>query len=218
MENQIIRGIDLGSFEAIALSLGVSKNENRDGKKSRFAVFTYQDTYSGREAPVRDIQFEENLGTETFEKLKEYIKKDADNNEMKDSKGGRIVDIGAIYAAAENPANRIEKRIIRTLIEVPGGMIAPYKLHGERYANDVNNQPVTKKDGTRVKKSIIRVFVQIKQIRPGEDGKPVTDYVGGVSPEVKGQELEDRFYHEAVPAAQQNAGVPAGDASEEEAF
>lgn len=219
MENQIIRGIDLGSFEAIALSLGVSKNENRDGKKSRFAVFTYQDTYSGREAPVRDIQFEENLGTETFEKLKEYIKKDADNNEMKDSKGGRIVDIGAIYEAAKNEANRIEKRIIRTLIEVPGGMISPYKLHGERYANDVDGQPVMNKAGQRVKKSTIRVFVQIKQIRPGDDGKPVTDYVGGVSPEVRGQELEDRFYREAVPAVSSNAETPVNtDSNEDDAF
>lgn len=218
MENQIIRGIDLGSFEAIALSLGVSKNENRDGKKSRFAVFTYQDTYSGREAPVRDIQFEENLGTETFEKLKEYIKKDADNNEMKDSKGGRIVDIGAIYEAAKNEANRIEKRIIRTLIEVPGGMISPYKLHGERYANDVDGQPVMNKAGQRVKKSTIRVFVQIKQIRPGDDGKPVTDYVGGVSPEVRGQELEDRFYREAVPTVS-NAETPVNsDNNEDDAF
>lgn len=218
MENQIIRGIDLGSFEAIALSLGVSKNENRDGKKSRFAVFTYQDTYSGREAPVRDIQFEENLGTETFEKLKEYIKKDADNNEMKDSRGGRIVDIGAIYEAAKNEANRIEKRIIRTLIEVPGGMISPYKLHGERYANDVDGQPVMNKAGQRVKKSTIRVFVQIKQIRPGDDGKPVTDYVGGVSPEVRGQELEDRFYREAVPTVS-NAEAPVNnDNNEDDAF
>ena len=48
MENQIIRGEELGSFEAIGISLGISKNENRDGKKSRFAVFTYQSTYSGR--------------------------------------------------------------------------------------------------------------------------------------------------------------------------
>lgn len=215
MESSIIRGEDLGSFEAIAMSLGISKNENRDGKKSRFVVFTYQDTYSGREDPVKDIIFEENVGTDMFERMKTYIMKDAEGNELKDSKGGRVVDIDAIRDAAA-AGDRKAERIRRLYLDVPGGQIAPYKLHGERYANDVDGKPVTKKDNTRVKKSVIRVFVQVKYIIPGEDGKPVTVYVGGVSPEVKGQELEDRFYHEAVPTiAANNAN---DDKSDEDAF
>lgn len=200
---EIIKGNELGQFEAIALSLGISKNENRDGKKARFAVFTYQDEYSGREDPVKDIIFEENLGTETYEVLKKYIKKDADGNEMKDTHGGRIVDIPAIFEASEEAKNRIEKRIVRTLLLAPGGMVAPYQLHGERYANDVDGKPILNKRGERVRKRTIRVFVQVKHIMPGDDGKPVTVYVGGVSPEVKGQELEDRFYREAVPTVEQ---------------
>ena len=215
MESSIIRGEDLGSFEAIAMSLGVSKNENRDGKKSRFVVFTYQDTYSGREDPVKDIIFEENVGTDMFERMKTYIMKDAEGNELKDSKGGRVVDIDAIRDAAA-AGDRKAERIRRLYLDVPGGQIAPYKLHGERYANDVDSKPVLKKDGSRVKKSVIRVFVQVKYIIPGEDGKPVTVYVGGVSPEVKGQELEDRFYHEAVPTMA--AGSVNDDKSDEDAF
>jgi hypothetical protein len=216
METNIIKGEDLGSFEAIALSLGVSKNENRDGKKSRFMVVTYQDTYSGREDPVKDIIFEENIGTDMFERMKTYIMKDAEGNDLKDSKNGRVVDIDAIRDAAAT-GDRKAERIRRLYLDVPGGQIAPYKLHGERYANDVDGKPVLKKDNTRVKKSVIRVFVQVKYIIPGEDGKPVTVYVGGVSPEVKGQELEDRFYRE--PVARVVAEGPVNDdKSDEDAF
>lgn len=216
METNIIKGEDLGSFEAIALSLGVSKNENRDGKKSRFMVVTYQDTYSGREDPVKDIIFEENIGTDMFERMKTYIMKDAEGNDLKDSKNGRVVDIDAIRDAAAT-GDRKAERIRRLYLDVPGGQIAPYKLHGERYANDVDGKPVLKKDNTRVKKSVIRVFVQVKYIIPGEDGKPVTVYVGGVSPEVKGQELEDRFYRE--PVAKVIAEGPVNDdKSDEDAF
>ena len=217
MENQIINGAELGSYEAIALSLGVSKKDNRDGKKSRFAVFTYQDTYSGREDPAKDIIFEENIGTDMFEAMKSYIKKDADNNEVKDSKNGRVVDIDAIRDAAD-AGNRMAKRIVRLFLDVPGGKIVPFKLHGERYANDVDGQPVTKKDGSRVKKTFIRVFVQVKCIVPGEDGKPETVYVGGVSPEMKGQELEDRFYREPVPVAAISTGPVNENHDDEDAF
>lgn len=216
METNIIKGEDLGSFEAIALSLGVSKNENRDGKKSRFMVVTYQDTYSGREDPVKDIIFEENIGTDMFERMKTYIMKDAEGNDLKDSKNGRVVDIDAIRDAAAT-GDRKAERIRRLYLDVPGGQIAPYKLHGERYANDVDGKPVLKKDNTRVKKSVIRVFVQVKYIIPGEDGKPVTVYVGGVSPEVKGQELEDRFYREPV-ARVVTEGPVNDDKSDEDAF
>lgn len=215
MENQIINGIELGSYEAIAVSLGIAKKENRDGKKSRFAVFTYQSTYSGRTKPVRDIIFEEDLGSDTMEKLREYVKKDDNNNALKDSRGGAIVDIDKILDDAD-AGNRAAKRIKRLYLEVPGGMIVPYKLQGERYANDVDGQPVLDKQNQRVKKSVIRVFVQIQNIIPGDDGKPVTNYVGGVSPEVKGQELQDRFYRDVVPTQAPN---PAEAASEdEEAF
>ena len=205
----IIRGEDLGSYEAIALSLGVSKNDNREGKKSRFAVFTYQDTYSGREKPVRDIIFEENLGTDTYELLKKYVKKDADDKPLRDNRNGAVVDIDAIRDAAD-AGGRAEKRVVRMYLDVPGGKIAPYQLHGERYANDVDGKPVLNKRNEKVKKSWIRVFVQIKSIIPGDDGKPVTNYVGGVSPEMKGAELEDRFYRVPV-AAQKTEGAPVND-------
>lgn len=215
MENQIIRGEELGSFEAIGISLGISKNENRDHKKSRFAVFTYQSTYSGRVDPVRDIIFEDSLGAQTFDALMNFRLKDDEGKDKKDARGGYIVDIDAIYAAAEDPKNRIAKRIVRTLIEVPGGMIVPFRLQGERYANDVDNQPVMNKAGQRVKKQVIRVFVQVQNIIPGDDGKPVTNYVGGISPEVKGLELQERFYREVVPVAAKPAAEAANPGDEE---
>jgi hypothetical protein len=200
METQIINGNELGAYEAIALSLGVAKKENRDGKKSRFAVFTYQSTYSGRAKPVRDIIFEDDMGSAIFEKLKEYVKKDAQDNPMKDSRGGVIVDIDKIWEAANNGA-RAESRIKRLYLEVPGGMVVPYTLQGERYANDIDGQPVLNKQNQRVTKTVIRVFVQVERIIPGSDGKPQTIYVGGVSPEVRGQEMQDRFYREPVVKA-----------------
>ena len=217
METNIISGNELGSYEAIALSLGVSKKENRDGKKSRFAVFTYQSTYSGRAKPVRDIIFEDDMGSSNFEKLKEYVKKDAEGNDMKDARGGRIVDIDAIFEAAEG-GSRAEKRIKNLYLEVPGGMVVPYKLQGARYANDIDGQPVKNKQGQTVVKEIIRVFVQVERIIPGEDGKPQTIYVGGISPEVKGQEMQDRFYQKAVKTSTIEAPSDSADASDEDAF
>lgn len=204
MENQIIKGEELGTFEAISVSLGVSKNENRDGKKSRFVVFMYQSTYSGGAKPVKDIQFEEDLGSNNYETLKKYVMKDADGNTMKDSKGGAIVDIDAIFDQAakdkkEGKERSAEIRLRDLYLVKPGGMVEPFKLQGERYANDVDGKPVLNKRGERVKKQVIRVFVQVQNIRPGDDGKPVTQYVGGISPEVRGLELQDRFYREVVP-------------------
>lgn len=217
METNIINGNELGSYEAIALSLGKSQKENRDGKKSRFAVFTYQSTYSGRAKPVRDIIFEDDMGSSNFEKLKEYIKKDANGNEMKDAKGGFIVDIDAIFDAAET-GKRAETRIKNLYLEVPGGMVVPYKLQGARYANDIDGKPVTNKQGQKVVKEIIRVFVQVERIIPGDDGKPQTIYVGGISPEVKGQEMQDRFYQQSVQSHREAAPVDADDKADEEAF
>lgn len=217
METNIINGNELGSYEAIALSLGKSQRENRDGKKSRFAVFTYQSTYSGRAKPVRDIIFEDDMGSSNFEKLKEYIKKDADGNEMKDAKGGFIVDIDAIFDAAET-GKRAETRIKNLYLEVPGGMVVPYKLQGARYANDIDGKPVTNKQGQKVIKEIIRVFVQVERIIPGDDGKPQTIYVGGISPEVKGQEMQDRFYQQSVQSHREAAPVDTVENADEEAF
>lgn len=217
METNIINGNELGSYEAIALSLGKSQKENRDGKKSRFAVFTYQSTYSGRAKPVRDIIFEDDMGSSNFEKLKEYIKKDADGNEMKDAKGGFIVDIDAIFDAAET-GKRAETRIKNLYLEVPGGMVVPYKLQGARYANDIDGKPVVNKQGQKVIKEIIRVFVQVERIIPGDDGKPQTIYVGGISPEVKGQEMQDRFYQQSVQSHREAAPVDTVENADEEAF
>ena len=217
METNIINGNELGSYEAIALSLGKSQKENRDGKKSRFAVFTYQSTYSGRAKPVRDIIFEDDMGSSNFEKLKEYIKKDANGNEMKDAKGGFIVDIDAIFDAAET-GKRAETRIKNLYLEVPGGMVVPYKLQGARYANDIDGKPVTNKQGQKVVKEIIRVFVQVERIIPGDDGKPQTIYVGGISPEVKGQEMQDRFYQQSVQSHREAAPVDNTENADEEAF
>lgn len=208
METRIIQGAELGSFEAIAISLGQAQRENRDGKKAKFAVFTYQSTYSGRVKPVRDILWEDDLGTAVFQKLMEYRMKDDQGNPLKDSRGGYIVDLDAILDAAEAQGNRAEKRIKNLYIEVPGGMIVPYKLQGERYANDVDGSPVLDKNNNRVKKSVIKVFVQVQNIIPGDDGKPITQYVGGISPEVKGLELQDRFYKELV---NKTAALPAGE-------
>lgn len=210
METTIINGRDLGEFEAISVSLGQAKNENRDGKKSKFAVFTYQSTYSGRVDPIRDIIFEDSLGDTNWEVLMKYRKNGDDGKAKLDSKGGYVVDVDAIRDAAD-AGDRAAKRVVRLYLDVPGGMIVPFQLQGERYANDVNGQPVLNKAGQRVKKQVIRVFVQVQNIIPGPDGKPVTQYVGGISPEVRGLELQERFYREVV---QKPAPESVGDAAE----
>jgi hypothetical protein len=203
---EIINGKELGEFEAISVSVGVSKKENRDGKKSKFAVFQYQSTYSGGAKPVKDIIFEDDLGSRIFEALLNYRIDDGAGGYKKDDKGGYIIDIDGIFeAAAVDPSNRlknrVEKQITNLYLLKPGGMVVPFTLEGERYANDVDGQPVLDRNGQRVKKKVIRVFVQVQNIYPGPDGKPVTQYVGGISPEVRGLELQDRFYKELVNKA-----------------
>jgi len=200
---EIINGKELGEFEAISVSVGVSKKENRDGKKSKFAVFQYQSTYSGGAKPVKDIIFEDDLGSRIFEALLNYRIDDGAGGYKKDDRGGYIIDIDAIFeAAAVDPSNRlknrVEKQITNLYLLKPGGMVVPFTLEGERFANDVDGQPVLDRNGQRVKKKVIRVFVQVQNIYPGPDGKPVTQYVGGISPEVRGLELQERFYKELV--------------------
>lgn len=200
---EIINGKELGEYEAISVSVGVSKKANRDGKKSKFVVFKYQSTYSGGAKPVNDIKFDEDLGDRLFEALLKYRIEDGAGGFKKDDKGGYIIDIDAIFEAAavepNNPLkNRVEKQIANLYLLRPGGMVVPFELEGERYANDVDDQPVLDKAGNRVKKKVIRVFVQVQNIYPGPDGKPVTQYVGGISPEVRGLELQERFYKHLV--------------------
>lgn len=213
---EIISGKELGEYEAISVSVGVSKKENRDGKKSKFAVFQYQSTYSGAAKPVRDIIFEDDLGQRIFDTLLNYRIDDGAGGFKKDEKGGYIIDIDAIFeAAAVEPSNRLknraEKQIANLYLLRPGGMVVPFTLQGERYANDIDGQPVLDRAGKRVKKQVIRVFVQVQNIYPGSDGKPVTQYVGGISPEARGLELQERFYKELV----NKTVVPATAAPEE---
>lgn len=200
---EIINGKELGEYEAISVSVGQSKKENRDRKKSKFVVFKYQSTYSGGAKPVNDIKFEEELGNRFFETFLKYRIDDGAGGFKKDDKGGYIIDIDAIYeAAAVEPGNKLKNRAEKQIVDLyllrPGGMVVPFTLQGERYANDVDDQPVLDKAGNRVKKQVIRVFVQVQNIYPGPDGKPVTQYVGGISPEVRGLELQERFYKHLV--------------------
>lgn len=222
---EIINGKELGEYEAISVSVGLSKKENRDKKKSKFAVFKYQSTYSGGAKPVNDIKFDEDLGDRLFEALLKYRIDDGAGGFKKDAKGGYIIDIDAIFEAAavepNNPLkNRIEKQIANLYLLRPGGMVVPFELEGERYANDVDDQPIFDRAGNRVKKKMIRVFVQVQNIYPGSDGKPVTQYVGGISPEVRGLELQERFYkhlvnEHAVTAPKTEDAKPEGESVEE---
>ena len=40
----IIQGRELSLYKTVALTLGVSKRENRDGKKSRFVVISMKES------------------------------------------------------------------------------------------------------------------------------------------------------------------------------
>lgn len=200
---EIINGKELGEYEAISVSLCQAKKKNRDEKLAKFAVFKYQSTYSGGAKPYNDIQFEENIGDRLWETLWKYRVDDGAGGFKKDDKGGYIVDIDAIFeAAAVEPQNRLKNRAEKQLVNLyllkPGGMIVPFTLQGERYANDIDGNHVVDRANNRVKKQVIRVFVQVQNIYPGPDGKPVTQYVGGISPESRGLELQERFYKELV--------------------
>ena len=194
--NVIIKAEEIGVFEVTAMSLSMSKKTNRDGIKTRFLAMTLKDEESLGGDAVRDVMFEENLGTEYFDTIANYRKKDANGNDVKDPKGGYVIDLTAIRKSDGELEQKITKKLLRRV----GGGIEEYKFDCPRYSNDVDGNRTKDAAQRDVVKSSIMVFTQMKQMIPNGQGGFDKSYFKGMSPKEKGERLVERFFKEPVVA------------------
>ena len=181
----IIQGRDLSVYTTVGLTLGISKKENRDGKKSRFVVISMKDSYSRLSKTRRTIIFEDE-----WPGLIDTLGKYVDKSIVDTHEGGEVVSL-AMFQKSEDAK-------LFPIMEWPGMMPQVMPLRkGMCYANDVNGNIVTDKTGARVTKDKITVMVQVKNIVEGQDHP---NYVDGWDPDTQLNNMESRFYR--VPVVQ----------------
>lgn len=181
----IIQGRDLSVYTTVGLTLGVSKKENREGKKSRFVVISMKDSYSRLSKTRRTIIFEDE-----WPGLIDTLGKYVDKSIVDTHEGGEVVSL-AMFQKSEDAK-------LFPIMEWPGMMPQVMPLRkGMCYANDVNGNVVTDKTGARVTKDKITVMVQVKNIVEGQDHP---NYVDGWDPDTQLNNMESRFYR--VPVVQ----------------
>lgn len=221
-----ILGKDLSTYKAIAISLGQSKNENSDGKKSRFVALTLKDKSSIGARKVSHILFEDEIGAEAFEELMQCRLIGADNKPVIDDHGGYVVNVALV---AERSADRIKKDaeikekmgdddkpedplMLNTMLKWEGGMTMLYKFPtGMRYGNNADGQPTKDKDGNQIVKDSVEVFVQVKDIVIKEDGTRDYQFVSGLNPNARGERIMKTFFK--TPVANQVANEPLPEAA-----
>lgn len=184
----IIQGRDLSVYTTVGLTLGISKKENRDGKKSRFVVISMKDSYSRLSKTRRTIIFEDEWPG-LIDTLGKYVDKS-----IKDThEGGEVVSL-AMFQKSEDAK-------LFPIMEWPGMMPQVMPLRkGMCYANDVNGNIVEDRTGAKVTKDKITVMVQVKNIVEGQDHP---NYVDGWDPDTQLNNMESRFYR--VPVVQMGA-------------
>ena len=181
----IIQGRDLSVYTTVGLTLGVSKKENRDGKKSRFVVISMKDSYSRLSKTRRTIIFEDE-----WPGLIDTLGKYVDKSIVDTHEGGEVVSL-AMFQKSEDAK-------LFPIMEWPGMMPQVMPLRkGMCYANDVNGKFVEDKTGAKVTKDKITVMVQVKNIVEGQDHP---NYVDGWDPDTQLNNMESRFYR--VPVVQ----------------
>lgn len=184
---EIIQGSFFGVYKCIAITLAQSKKTNRDGVKSNFIVKLIRNTKGGK--PRRDIIFEED-DPEVFAILNKY------KNTTADAKGGYAVPLSNLASIPQE-----EKEILKPFMEMPGGVVLPYKLNGARYGNDTDGKRSTDAQGNPIIRSEITIFCQIDYAYPGKDGEMMFVYLDGYGPSQIGPRTEARFYREPVVQA-----------------
>lgn len=181
----IIQGRELSLYKTVALTLGVSKRENRDHKKSRFVVISMKDAYSPLSKTRRTIIFEDE-----WPGLVETLEKHVDESIVDTHEGGKVVSMADFIKSGDDK--------LFPILEWPGMMPQVMPLRkGMCYANDVNGNIVEDKTGTKVAKDKITVMVQVKNIVEGQDHP---NYVDGWDPDTQLNNMESRFYR--VPVVQ----------------
>lgn len=199
----LIMGDIIGAYVLEALTLAVSKNNNQNGQKSKFAILSLKDEGSKGATPKRHIFFVGSDGTMSEEDFAIFAKYKA---ATPDDRGGYPVNLQALKEVPEDFA------VVKDWFRWPGGNSEDYKLRkGMCYGNDIDNKPSVRKDSTRVQTDTISVFTQVKFFTPMPDGSLKPNYFPGLGLEEQGRRIEDRFYKEAVKTAEvtQAAGTDA---------
>jgi hypothetical protein len=195
----IIKGKELGTFITTALSIGMSKNENSNGVKSRFVVVSCKDEAAIFAGRTRKFTiFEEDFGKEYIDILMKY----ADPGTNPDTFNIRLEDFKKSDDA---------KGVMGQLLRWEGACEEFYPFEkGLCYANRADGTAMTDKEGKRVISSGVTVLCLVKAIRPDQTGKMVTHYIEPFSPHTVGSRIERTFYKEAVTVTNttvENAGV-----------
>lgn len=208
-----ILGKDLSVYKAVAISLGESKNVNRDNVKSRFVAITLKDTTSIGAKKVSHILFEDEIGTAAFEELMLCRQLGADNKPLLDQHQGYVVNTilmkERIVERKKKDEDGEDQLMLDTLLRWEGGMTMPYKFpDGARYANNADGQRTTDKDNNPVIKSEIEVFVQVKFAIVKEDGTMDYTFVSGMNPNTRGERLMRTFFKTPVNSTSSAEPMP----------
>lgn len=204
-----VLGKNLSTYKAIAISLGKSKSENREGVKSRFVALTLKDKYSIGAKKVSHILFEDEIGTDAFEELMQCRKIGEDGKPVVDPKGGYVVSVELLKQRSSERKKKDEDGedplMLDSLVTWEGGMTQTYKFPtGPRYGNNADGTPTKDKDGNNVVKTEIEVFVQVKDVIIKDDGTRDYSYVSGMNPNARGERIMRTFYKKPCVNAVEN--------------
>ena len=184
---RIIQGADISTYRTIGISLGQSKRENIEGKKSKYIVLTVKNKKSILSGARRITLFEEDV-PQAIECLKAFISNTANE------RGEYPVNMQTFKA----DSSAMDEW--GCLLEFPGGMVVQYPLaKGMCYQNDVDGNPVYVK-GTqeRVIKDRISVFVQVDFATENDRGGLDYTYIDGFDPHTRGSRIERNLYRVPV--------------------
>lgn len=212
--SEMISGASLSTYKTIAMTIGQSKKDNRNGVKSKFVILTIKDKGSMIAKASRFILFEEDLFEGAIDTLKNYAVTDKDGQKVKDARGGYPIDLKALKESDDYED-------FEGLMLLEGGMVMDYKLKkGLCYANDVDGNRTKDGRGNDVVKDTVSVFVQVKYFMPTPQGGMQPVFYAGMGLEERGSRMESQFYREAVkqqPAAGTDVAA-GGESTEQDPF
>ncbi len=180
---KIHQGAEISNYRTIGISLGQSKRENIEGKKSKYIVLTVKNKKSLASKARRITLFEEDV-PQAFECFAAF------RSDTPNERGEYPVNMQAFKA---DPSAMSEWG---GLLDFAGGTVVEYPLSkGMCYQNDVDGNPVFVK-GTqeRVMMDRISVFGQIDYVEENDNGGNDYHWIEGFNPYIRGARIERNLY------------------------
>lgn len=183
---------EIGMFIANTISLGVAKNENRDGENAKFVAISYGDAMCANNGSVTRIIFEDQ-----FPGLWEFLENFKTG--QKDRHEGELIDIEKLASSdalnITNPNIILRRKAMRymDLLAPDGAMyvVMPLKK-GACYGNNRDGEPTRDKNGNIVIVDSVRVFAQASMATVNDNGE--IHYTWKVDPATERDNIEKRFY------------------------